>query len=416
MSTSSDTSSDTFSRLLVLAVALVGLWLVMNKASSPAEENDLTESTGPFMDEVLEEVQTPSKSAQQEAGAEATKPIAASGSMQAPSKSLGQELNEKNREAIRLLEAKRFAEAEALFRICLEARPDEVAFSVNLAEALVRRAIAEFDAEPEVAFEALLEAIALVPLRQDLEGLRIRWAKIIEAQEGFAEDQSLHFTLQYDGARDELLSRGYLEVLEDLEAAYQDYGEFFDIFPVENGHDKFAVVLYDHDVFDTVTGIGEWAGGAFDGTIRVPVRNFQRDRNRIREVLRHELVHAFIQEVGGKKVPGWLNEGLAQYLSPEGVGARALEVQAALKRMKGQTPLAFDSLAGTLAGLPDAKTIRMAYDQSLGLTNWLAFHYGERTLVPMVTGCKTGQTPAQAFERQMHFSLSDATRDFLDSL
>jgi tetratricopeptide (TPR) repeat protein len=413
------TSSDAFPRLLVLGVSLAGLWLLLDKASAPSGETDRTGSNGPFMD-VMDgapsAMQPAPSGPKQEDGAEAPKVSVGSSPMQAPSNSIGQELNEQNREAIRLLEEKRFAEAETLFRKCLEADPDEVAFSANLAEALVRRAMAEFDTEPEVAFEALLEAIALVPLRQDLEGLRARWAKIVDAQEGFAEDQSQHFTLQYDGARDELLSRGYLDVLEDLEVAYQDYGEFFDIFPVEKGHEKFAVVLYDHDVFDTVTGIGEWAGGAFDGTIRVPVRNFQRDRNRIRAVLRHELVHAFIQEVGGKKVPGWLNEGLAQYLSPEGPGARALEVQAALKRMKGQTPLAFDSLAGTLAGLPDAKTIRMAYDQSQGLTNWLAFHYGERTLVSMVTGCKTGQTPAQSFERQMHFPLSDATRDFLDSL
>jgi hypothetical protein len=238
----------------------------------------------------------------------------------------------------------------------------------------------------------------------------------LSAQEGFAEDQSLHFVLQYDGARSELLSRGYLDVLQDLEAAYQDYGEFFDHFPVEARGEKFGVVLYDREAFDSVTGIGEWAGGAFDGTIRIPVRNFQRDRKRIRGVLRHELVHAFIQEVGGKKVPGWLNEGLAQYLSPESPGARGLEVQNALLRMRGQTPLDFATLTGTLAGLTDTKTIRLAYDQSLGLTQWIGFHYGERTLVAMTTASQQGKSPAETFEEQIHMALSVVMQDFVDSL
>ncbi|MDF1836627.1 MAG: hypothetical protein P1V35_02055 [Planctomycetota bacterium] len=343
-------------------------------------------------------------------------PLPSDGSMQAPAPGIGKQLNDQNRAAIGLLNEKRYAEAESLFRKCLEADPDESAFAFNLAECLVRRALAEFDAKPKPSFEALLEAITLAPHREDLIGLRDRWSKILDAQKDFAEDQSLHFVLQYDGARDELLSQGYLDVLQDLEAAYQDYGEFFDIFPVEAGRAKFAVVLYDREAFDTVTGIGEWAGGAYDGTIRVPVRNFQRDRARIRETLRHELVHAFIEEVGGKKVPGWLNEGLAQYLSPEHDGARATEVQSALNRMRGKTPLAFETLTGTLAGLSGTETIRMAYDQSLGLTNWIAYHYGERTLVPMITDCKNGKTPAESFQRQLNFALSAATQDFLDSL
>ncbi|MCA9000527.1 MAG: hypothetical protein KDB61_01295, partial [Planctomycetes bacterium] len=164
------------------------------------------------------------------------------------------------------------------------------------------------------------------------------------------------------------------------------------------------------------TGIGEWAGGAFDGTIRIPVRNFRSERNRIRGVLRHELVHAFIQEVGGKRVPGWLNEGLAQYLSPEGDGARALEVQAAKRRMEGRELLAFETLTGTLAALTDPMTIRLAYDQSLGLTDWIATQYGERILVAMVTGCKEGVLPAKAFEDRLHFPLSTVMRDFADGL
>ncbi len=411
-------SSNNFPRLLVLGIALTGLWLVFDKVGGGSGENQEGDANAPFADDSNSGLHNvlPTGSGAEEHVSKSSEVGDKEQPTQIPKADLGQELNEQNREAIRLLNEKRFAAAEVLFRKCHEAKPEEAAFASNLAECLVRRAIDEFDAKPEPSLEALIEAITLAPHRKDLLALRDRWTKIIEAQKGFAEDQSLHFVLQYDGARDELLSQGYLDVLQDLEAAYQDYGEFFDIWPVESGRDKFAVVLYDHEAFDHVTGIGEWAGGAYDGTIRVPVRNFQRDRARIRDVLRHELVHAFIEEVGGKKVPGWLNEGLAQYLSPEGGSARNLDVQAALRRMDGKQPLDFQTLTGTLAGLSDPKTIRMAYDQSLGLTHWIAYHYGERILVPMITDCKAGKTPAQAFQRQVNVALSAATGDFLDSL
>ncbi|MCA9003242.1 MAG: hypothetical protein KDB61_15065, partial [Planctomycetes bacterium] len=75
---------------------------------------------------------------------------------------LGAQLTEKNRRAIALLEEKQFEEAEALFRECMQAEPTESAFSSNLAEALIRRAIARWDAEPEESLAALIEAIGLV--------------------------------------------------------------------------------------------------------------------------------------------------------------------------------------------------------------------------------------------------------------
>ncbi len=404
-------SSKNFLRIFGLTCALLGLWFVLNKANAPAEENYLENAALPHTDLVPID-------------AEDTGPVDPPGPDEPPQGASEQviainpahALNEQNQEAIQALKEERFREAEQLFRKCHEADPGEPVFAANLAEALARMAIAEFDSKPKESFDTLVEAIGLAPERADLKGLKQRWSKILEAQAGYAEDQSQHFVLQYDGEKGELLSSGYLAVLQDLEAAYQDYGEFFDIFPVENGRPKFAVVLYDRDVFDSVTGIGEWAGGAFDGTIRIPVRNFKRDHARIRGVLRHELVHAFIQELGGKKVPGWLNEGLAQYLSPEGDGRRALEVQSALRRLKGKAPLPWAKLTGTLASLTDAATIRIAYDQSMGLTHWIAFHYGERTLVSMVTNCKQGKPPSTSFQDQIHIPLSAASQDFVDSL
>lgn len=335
---------------------------------------------------------------------------------QTPATGPRRESSRRNQEAIEHLEAGELEEAIKLFETNVEEHPDEPVFQQNLAEALLRLALREYDHEPEVAFAHLERAIELAPARQELLPLRDRWRTAVQAQAGFAEDQSTHFVLQYDGDRSDLLTLGYREVLDDLENAYQDYGEFFDVFPVEAGRPKFRAVLYDREAFDQVTGIGEWAGGAYDGTIRVPVRHFQRDRNRIRQTLRHELVHAFVDEVGGRGVPGWLNEGLAQYLSETNLSQRTRALDRARSQLVGKDLFSPTQLQGSLAQISEPEQVAKAYDQALAFTHWIAVHYGERTLVRMTQASQQGSDAAATFQRWIGVGLETAHQDFVDSL
>jgi len=60
--------------------------------------------------------------------------------------------------------------------------------------------------------------------------------------------------------------------------------------------------------------VAEWAGGQFDGRIRIPLM-YERGRvgNRMRQAFAHEIVHACIAQFG--QFPQWFHEGLAQKLS-----------------------------------------------------------------------------------------------------
>ncbi|HPF13221.1 MAG TPA: hypothetical protein PLJ12_03060, partial [Planctomycetota bacterium] len=119
---------------------------------------------------------------------------------------------------------------------------------------------------------------------------------------------------------------------------------------------------------------------------------------------------------GGKRVAGWLNERLAQYLSFAGNGARANRVERARQRLAGQTLFSLTQLTGTLASLQDPARVTVAYDQALGFTDWLAVHYGERTLVHLVTATKGGEDPAARFLRLVGVELELVHQDFVDSL
>ncbi len=285
-------------------------------------------------------------------------------------------------------------------------------FRTNLAQALIRLALQRRELPPCGDCTALLaRAAELAPERADLARLLARWRDEDEAQDGFWRDSSLHFDLSYDGARRDLL-RGSSEILLVLEDAYIDLGEFFGRHPVEEGRPRIQVVLYRREQFGALTGLGDWAGGAFDGTVRIPVEDLAREESGLRRVLRHELVHSSGRGVGGAEVPGWLNEGLAQWLE----GDRAAAVARARGRLAGRALFALEDLRGTLAAWEDADSIAVAYAQSLAFCDFVAEHYGERLLVEMVAARAAGESADEAFARRTRLSLSDVVGDLAKDL
>jgi hypothetical protein len=73
-------------------------------------------------------------------------------------------------------------------------------------------------------------------------------------------------------------------------------------------------VLYTTQQFSDITRAPAWAGGAFDGIIRVPMRGALDNPTELDRVLAHEFTHALIRSLAAHGVPAWLNEGLATAL------------------------------------------------------------------------------------------------------
>ena len=314
----------------------------------------------------------------------------------------------KNRAAIGALEAGELERAVALLEECVAGLPDEAVFRRNLAEALARLAIDKREREHRCAdCIALLErAHQLVPEREDIAALLERWRAEAQLEEGFWRDRSSHFELSFDGDRDAILT-GAHRLLDVLEEAYTDLSELFVHYPAEAGRAPIEVVLYEREGFSLLTGLGDWAAGAFDGRIRIPVGDLGAEEGRLREVLRHELVHAFVREVGGTSVPGWLNEGVAQWL--EGGDRRVVEYSR--RQLVGKELFSLDKLEGSLASWQDTDAIALAYHQSLAFCDYLHAQYGERVLIDMI---KAGdeQGPAALFEQWTGVQLTGALADF----
>ena len=326
---------------------------------------------------------------------------------------------ERNREAIAALDAGELDRAVRLFEECVATDPEQPVFARNLAEALARRAFQTRGAgDSEVRAEALADlerAVALDSSREDLARLLERWRKSDEAEADFWRKTTEHFELSFDGTRDELMW-GTAPLENELEAAYHEFGELFGIFPVEEGRPRFRVVLYRPEAFGSVTGLDDWAAGAFDGTVRVPVQNLGSQVEQLKSVLRHELVHAFVHEVGGPRVPGWLNEGLAQLEEPPFRNERLPLERRAKERLRGRTLFALDELTGSLASWSDREKIQTAYAQSLAFVAYLQRQHGERVVIEMIEGCGRGISPAATFRTRIGVELDVMLEDLARGL
>jgi hypothetical protein len=325
-----------------------------------------------------------------------------------------------NDEAVAAMERREYGEAVRMLERCIAGDPDEPVFERNLAFALAGLALQLYDSDRREdraqAMELQLRAMEL--LREDLEQHEAmsarydRWRRAAAAEEGFLDDGGEHFQVSYAGER-EALRALVPGILSELEAIYQEYGESFGFFPVEYGRPRIRVILYTPSSFDAVTGLGHWAGGVFDGAVRVPVQDARAERERLTQVLRHELLHAFVQEAGGRGVPGWLNEGLAQWLEAPALRRPGL-VARARQRMRGTTFFPLAELQGSLASWTDTREIERAYAQSLALVAWIHEQYGERVLYEMVGGCRAGKTCAETFRARIGVELTMVLDDLAD--
>ena len=146
----------------------------------------------------------------------------------------------------------------------------------------------------------------------------------------FIESRGAHFRVLFEGPADQALARRCVEILE---AAYWRIGGALAVYPSE----PVEVILYTLQQFRDVTRSPEWAVGAYDGRIHVPVRGAEQQPNELERVLAHEFTHAVVANVGGPQVPVWLNEGLAVMFEPGGAEDANRVLQRDIPRPRLQT-------------------------------------------------------------------------------
>jgi len=155
------------------------------------------------------------------------------------------------------------------------------------------------------------QLLAEAPDDREIQATVERWRREADLRDRMDQTVDAHFTVKFEGpAQAELATRA----LESLDRAYWRIGQLLETFPV----DPIPVVLYTTEQFRDITRSPSWAAGAYDGTIRVPIRGALDHPDELDRVLAHEFAHALIRSLAARNVPAWLNEGLATALeSPD---------------------------------------------------------------------------------------------------
>ncbi len=149
-----------------------------------------------------------------------------------------------------------------------------------------------------------------------------------EVHDRMQQRRTGHFSVRFEGPEQASLSWSVLEVLE---GAYWRIGGTLSALPST----PIPVVLYTSKQFRDITRSPSWAVGAFDGIIRIPMRGALENPRELERVLSHEYTHALISQLSTRRVPVWLNEGLAAALETDDLSW----AHARVRRAGGAIPL-----------------------------------------------------------------------------
>jgi hypothetical protein len=229
----------------------------------------------------------------------------------------------------------------------------------------------------------------------------------------FEKRESSHFVLYQDVDIDRTSglrgSRNFEnQVLDTLEQAYDDLDRSLGLRPSR----PIDVVIYDPSVFDAqFAGAFRFAAaGFYSGTIHV--RGDTVVRAPLVRTLHHELVHAaWAAEAPSLVLPGWFNEGVAEWFEARAVGKRQLSPQEAgvLSQLAREGQLfSFWDLSFPSFSHLDGSSARAAYLQSYGFVEYLAREHGDDSLRRLCTTLLR--------KRNLDRALSLTFRDDLDGL
>lgn len=189
-----------------------------------------------------------------------------------------------------------------------------------------------------------------------------RWRREFDLQLRMQQAFGGHFAVSFEGPAEEELAR---KAVESLDRSMARICSVLNTYPTRT----IPVVLYTTEQFTDITRAPSWAAGAYDGTIRVPMRGALDDEHELDRVLAHEFTHALVHTLAKSAIPTWLNEGIATALeagSLDWAERRVSEARpvplSALRRSFGQ----FSGAQAALAYATSALAVRRMLDEAGG--------------------------------------------------
>jgi hypothetical protein len=170
--------------------------------------------------------------------------------------------------------------------------------------AVVLGQIAYREGDLDGAVRAYERALSNAPGNREIRLQLEQWKKEAALHGTFNVRPSVRFSVMFEGPQERVIAD---RVSALLESAYWRIGKQLNTYPPET----ISVILYSRKQFRDITRSPAWAGGAYDGRIRLPVQGALRSPSELERVATHEFVHAVTHTLAPRGLPTWLGEGLA---------------------------------------------------------------------------------------------------------
>jgi tetratricopeptide (TPR) repeat protein len=237
----------------------------------------------------------------------------------------------------------------------------------------------------DLAIRTYEAALKYAPRDPSLKTRLEAWRNEASATRSFESVKDDRFAVMFEGPAEQKLASRATAVLGN---AFWQIGKVIGSYP----SNSINVILYTEKQFRDITGAPEWAGGGFDGQIRLPVKGALQNLPEFDRILTHELTHAMLRSVASRNLPAWLNEGLAMYF--EGYDRAAVEKALATYRLF--VPL---SALRNSFGRLNERQATVAYAESFYAAAVLVERVGTTGIGQLLQDLDSGQPIDQALER-----------------
>jgi tetratricopeptide (TPR) repeat protein len=277
-------------------------------------------------------------------------------------------------------------QASRYLREALRQDPKLIQASLLLGDIAYRRG------DTDAAIRLYEAALALAPTHVQIQTQLERWRKEAALHQGFQQNLNAHFTVLFEGPAEQRLAGAALDMLE---AAYWRIGTDLLAYP----SDIVTVVLYTDEQFRDITRSPSWAGGAYDGKIRVPMRGSLSSPQQLEKVLAHEFTHALVHSLVPRGAPAWIDEGLAVVFEKGDMRWAEQTIR------KADALIPLSKLQAGFLDLPSDQ-VPLAYAESGLAVQMLLDRAGPLTVTLLLKDLDAGQDFAAAFERRFLISFS----------
>jgi hypothetical protein len=212
------------------------------------------------------------------------------------------------------------------------------------------------------------------------------------AESDFAQRESSHFVLHYEGKQTSEVFRG--QILAALESDYDDLVRDLGTPP----RDNILVTLYTEQAFFDVTRAPSWSGAINDGKLRIPISGLNSLTPELARILKHELTHSFINQLSAGRCPLWLHEGIAQLMEPKSLGSDGHQLA---QMFKSQKNIPLNVLEGSFMRFSGTQAY-VAYAESLAAVSYIRDSYGMGDIQRILQRLSEGSSTEAALRATIH--------------